>query len=590
MHLTLPNLAVLAFLSAAASAAPCNVHVQFRHSFGSADLPFEDVSLVTLNGSGAGNTISVTRLSYLVSHAALLRADGSREGLSQVAAINQLEERTSLDIAAVAPGTYEGLTFDIGLDAETNHADPAQYEALHPLNPQLNGLHWGWQGGYVFLAIEGRYVLPADTLGGYSYHIGTDAHRMTVMLAQHFKIAADSVLDVDFDVARVFDGLSKITIQSRDGGDSTHSGPGDILAAHLATNITSAFKFVRVAAATVQGVPPSPSAAPTPAGTTPFTLNIPKHFPKPQLPRDNPLTQEGIALGERLFLDSILSKDNSQSCAACHHTNMAFAEHRPVSLGAAGDPVRRNSMPLFNLAWSKSMTWDGKRARIRDQALAPIQDAGEMNQSLADTVRKLEADPTYPAQFARVFGSPGITSERLSLAMEQFLLTIISADSKFDRVLTKQATFSEEEERGLKLFLSEYDPARNVFGGDCFHCHGGNLFTDHDFHNNGLAPDPKDRGRSEVTLKSQDAGKFKTPSLRNVALTGPYMHDGRFATLEEVLDHYSDHVVRTDTLDPNIAKHPSGGVQLSSADKKAIISFLKTLTDSRWQDQVPTEK
>jgi cytochrome c peroxidase len=239
-------------------------------------------------------------------------------------------------------------------------------------------------------------------------------------------------------------------------------------------------------------------------------------------------------------------------------------------------------MPLFNLAWASSYTWDGRRSRVRDQVLSPIQDAKEMHQALPQALRKLAADATYPAQFARAFGSKGVTAERLGLAVEQYLLTIISADSKFDRALRQEATFTDEEKQGLFLFITEYNPARDQHGADCFHCHGGNLFTDYQFKNNGVY-DAYDWGRSLVTNRAVDRGKFKTPSLRNVELTGPYMHDGQFKTLEEVVEHYNSGVHRSDTLDPNLAKHPDNGLQLSTADKKALVAFLKTLTDERFR-------
>jgi cytochrome c peroxidase len=177
-----------------------------------------------------------------------------------------------------------------------------------------------------------------------------------------------------------------------------------------------------------------------------------------------------------------------------------------------------------------------------------------------------------------------VTAERVALALEQFLLTLISQDSKFDRASRKIETLTAEERRGLELFVTEHDPARGLRGADCFHCHGGNLFTSGQLANNGLpalgATGGKgDEGRFDVTGNEADRGKFKVPSLRNVAATGPYMHDGRFATLEEVVEHYDRGVQRSATLDPNLAKHPASGLGLSAEDKRALVAFLKTLTD-----------
>jgi cytochrome c peroxidase len=167
----------------------------------------------------------------------------------------------------------------------------------------------------------------------------------------------------------------------------------------------------------------------------------------------------------------------------------------------------------------------------------------------------------------------------MALALEQFLLTLVSQDSRFDRAARKLTTLTAEEQRGLQLFVTEHDPARGLRGADCFHCHGGNLFTTHQFLNNGLEERSEDLGRMEVTGSEADRGKFKVPSLRNVAMTAPYMHDGRFATLEEVIAHYNGPLHRSPTLDPNLAKHPVAGMGLSAEDQAALVAFLKTLTD-----------
>lgn len=194
----------------------------------------------------------------------------------------------------------------------------------------------------------------------------------------------------------------------------------------------------------------------------------------------------------------------------------------------------------------------------------------------------------YPSLFADAFGTPEINADRMARALEQFLLTLVAHDSKFDRVLAGQNKFTPEEKRGFELFQTEYDPRRGQFGADCFHCHGGRLCQSQSFANNGLDTDGKDLGRYLTTKRDGDKGKFSVPSLRNVALTAPYMHDGRFKTLEEVIEHYSSGVKRNPTLDPNLAKHPKGGVPLTAADKQAIVAFLKTLTDERFTKLRPS--
>jgi cytochrome c peroxidase len=236
-------------------------------------------------------------------------------------------------------------------------------------------------------------------------------------------------------------------------------------------------------------------------------------------------------------------------------------------------------MPLVNLAWKTTFFWDGRAPSLRAQALMPIQDQTEMDAKLDDVTARLAATKDYPPLFHAAFGSPEVTAEKVGLALENFLLTLTAYQAKVDRVLRGQATFSADEQRGFELFMTEYDPRTGQFGADCFHCHGGPLFTDHQFHNNGLARSEDDSGRFRVTGLESDRGKFATPSLRNVALRAPYMHDGRMVSLEEVVDHYSTGVQRSATLDPNLAKHPGSGLQLSPDDRRALIAFLKTLTD-----------
>jgi cytochrome c peroxidase len=318
------------------------------------------------------------------------------------------------------------------------------------------------------------------------------------------------------------------------------------------------------------------------SNATPYHLTISKFFPRPDLPRDNPLTGEGVSLGGALFFDRRLSADNTQSCAACHHPREGFAEHRLFSRGIGGEIGTRHAMPLENLAWKKEFFWDGRASSLREQVLQPIQNPIEMHESLDYLVKKLGTDTNYHRLFANAFGSPEITSDRIARALEQFLLVQTSFDSKFDRVVLGKEKFTEEEGRGFKLFHTEYDPYHGRFGADCFHCHGGPLFQSQNFANNGLDSEFEDLGRYTVTKRDGDQGKFAVPSLRNVAVNWPYMHDGRFLTLDEAVEHYCTGMKRSATLDPNLGKHPDGGIPLSEADKRALVAFLKTLTDARF--------
>ena len=251
------------------------------------------------------------------------------------------------------------------------------------------------------------------------------------------------------------------------------------------------------------------------------------------------------------------------------------------SKGVEGRMGTRQSMPLFNLAWKTRFFWDGRAASLREQVLMPIQDHLEMDMQLEEVIQRLQDDSEVQQQFNKAFGSSDVTSEKIALALENYLLTLTSYDSKFDRVLQGQVTFTPEEQRGFELFVTENEPRSGRFGADCFHCHGGPLLSDHGFHNNGLELQPNDPGLARTTGNDNDTGKFATPSLRNIALTAPYMHDGRFETLEEVVQHYSTGIQPSDTLDPNLAKHLQGGLALSHEDQSALVAFLKTLTDPK---------
>lgn len=312
------------------------------------------------------------------------------------------------------------------------------------------------------------------------------------------------------------------------------------------------------------------------------SLDLPSHFFQVQLPSDNPLTKEGIELGRHLFYERMLSGDNSQSCASCHNQSVAFTDNgKKFSIGIEGTVGKRNSMPLWNLFYhDNGFFWDGRAKTLREQALLPIEDPTEMNSSLEEVINKLSESKKYSDLFYYAFGNDEITSDKIGLALEHFMFSIISGNSKWDRVQQGLEEFTEEEKRGEVLFNMEFTPFPGLKAGDCFHCHGGPDFSNHDFSNNGLDENLDDLGRFLATSIEFDKGKFKVPSLRNIELTAPYMHDGRFETLEEVLDHYNEHVnINSPNLDPNLFAS-SSGLNLDSTDKANIIAFLKTLTDS----------
>ncbi|HWB04121.1 MAG TPA: MbnP family protein [Verrucomicrobiales bacterium] len=554
-------------------AADLTVEVETR--WNDRPLVLSDLSLK----NAAGNELSVTRLAYLLSAAKLQKEDGKWIGAGNWQAFLDVEKkRTSFTLNGVPAAKYQALRFDVGLDAATDKSDPAKRPAGHALHPDVNGLHWSWRGGYVFLAIEGRWRQADGTEGGYSYHLAGEPCRGTVEVRAELDLRGAVKMTLVMDAAKIFSAAHRIDIKA---ADSTHSANDGGLAERMADNAVAAFSLRSI----VPLVDPTPRP-PTLAVTSPggVKIVIPSHFPQVTWPADNALTPEGVALGRRLFNETKLSVNNTQACAACHKEEAGFTDPQRFSAGAQGQKGMRNSMPLANLAWKPSFFWDGRVSTLREQVLRPIQDPLEMNETLERVMEKLKEDKTYPAEFEKVFGSPGITPERLGLAMEQFLLTLIGGKSKLDRSLYGGASLTDEERRGFELFFTESDPGRGIRGADCFHCHGGAHFTNNSFANNGLDGDSdlKDEGRSKITGASGDRGKFMVPSLRNVAKTAPYMHDGRFATLEEVIEHYDHGAVRSATLDPNIAKHLShDGLGLKPEEKKALAAFLRTLTEEK---------
>ncbi|HZM01488.1 MAG TPA: MbnP family protein [Candidatus Saccharimonadales bacterium] len=559
-----------------APAAAADLELSIAPQFNGAPLVFDSL----VQRTAAGQTISITRLDAMLSDIALRRTDGIWIGQSDwFACMSAREGKTNFILAGIPLGTYDRLRFHIGLAPQINHGDAAQWPAGHPLNPGVNGLYWGWSREYVFLALEGHWQ-DGGKQNGFSYHLATDRALMTVEVPMALDLTSSRRLQLAMDVGKIFSAPRQIELT--DASDTTHSRPNDALALQLKENVESAFS----SAVESPCLSPARTASlPRPvmaSDATPYRLAFSQFFPQPNLPGDNPLTSEGVALGSKLFFDGRLSADNSESCATCHRPRRAFSQPQRFSRGVDGEIGTRHAMQLENLAWKNSFFWDGRAKTLREQVLQPIQNPLEMHESLIRVVAKVSSDKNYARLFKNAFGSSEVTPDHIARALEQFLLVQVSCDAKFDRVVNGRAEFSEEEKRGFTLFNTEYDPYHGQFGADCFHCHGGPLFQSQNFANNGLDAAFQDSGRSKVTKRAGDLGKFAVPSLRNVALTGPYMHDGRFRTLEEAIEHYCTGVQRSATLDPNLAKHPDGGVPLSQSDKKALAAFLRTLTDERF--------
>lgn len=326
------------------------------------------------------------------------------------------------------------------------------------------------------------------------------------------------------------------------------------------------------------------------SNTSPYNLDIPPFFPPMDIPGNNPLTNESVLLGKYLFWEKKLSLDNSISCGSCHLPQNSFSDHNRYSVGVGGTLGNRQSMALINMGWARHYFWDGRKSSLEDQILEPVENPIEMHEQWSDVVEKLGNDTLYPPLFSAAFGSPHITKERAAKAIASFIRTMVSAGSKFDKQRIGQYTFTQEEYRGFVLFTTEGGNPEQVaggsFGADCFHCHGfGDMqMTDGLFHNNGLDSHfQNDPGRFNVTLNPLDSGKFKTPTLRNVEFSAPYMHDGRFNTLIEVIEHYNTGGHPSTTID-SFMKFTSGGLQLSETSKNDLIAFLKCLSDTAFMN------
>ena len=559
------------------SAAAADLRVDFLPQFNGQPLVFDQLK----NQIAGGQIISVTRLDFLLSNIALHETNGDWiENKNFFAFIGARDGRTNFTLGNIPAGNYDRIRFHVGLEPKINHGDSAQWPADSPLNPDVNHLYWGWSDEYIFLAFEGRWQDGAKE-NGFSYHLATDRQLMTVELPVALDLSASREIQIALNADKFFSTPNKINLS--DASDSSHSRTNDLLAVKLRENVENSFavesvKVFSPIAELTRGANPIEIAP----NATPYRFTFSRFFPQPDLPRDNPLTVEGVALGGKLFFDRRLSADDTESCATCHNPHLAFSQPRRFSRGIDGDIGPRNAMALENLAWKSSFFWDGRASSLREQALQPIQNPIEMHEPLTTLVAKISADADYHRLFANAFGSTKITTDHIARAIEQFLLVQTSFDSKFDHVMNGTAKFTDEEARGFILFNTEYDPYHGQYGADCFHCHGGPLFQSQSFANNGLDSTFRDLGRYNVTKRAGDEGKFAVPSLRNVAVTAPYMHDGRFQTLEQVVEHYCTGTKRSPTLDPNLAKHPDGGVPLSAADKKALVAFLKTLTDEKY--------
>ena len=314
------------------------------------------------------------------------------------------------------------------------------------------------------------------------------------------------------------------------------------------------------------------------AGNTPYQLQVPEWLLDStghavDYPLDNPSTTYGVALGRKLFYEKALSDNQTLSCASCHKQENAFSDPRQFSFGTDGSVGRRQAMAIFNMNWDQFFFWDARSPSLEMQALRPVTDPAEMRNTWPVVVARLQAQPEYPALFEAAFGSPGVDSIRVVQAIAQFERSIVSFNSPFDRFryLGDSTAMTEAEQHGYEVFTRS---------GHCVDCHMDPLVADHFVRNNGLDLVHTDLGLGGVDNNPASNGRFKVPSLRNIEVTAPYMHDGRFTTLEEVVDFYADDV---QTASPNLDNHMlpwiTGQVVLSAEDRADLVAFLKALTD-----------
>jgi cytochrome c peroxidase len=308
-----------------------------------------------------------------------------------------------------------------------------------------------------------------------------------------------------------------------------------------------------------------------------YLLRFPSYFPQPEplLSNNDPLTKDGVALGKMLFFDPILSGNNQVSCSTCHQPAKGFADGLALtSNGISGNTLHRHSPALVNLAWAKGFFWEGGSKNLESQALAPIINADEMGQNVVELIEELNAHSEYPALFKKTFTDGEINGSNIMKALAQFERTLISATTKYDYYRQGKASLTELESKGMMLVEKK-----------CGSCHPAPLFTNNGYHNNGLDSEYSSdhegiaQGRYRITFLPEDLGKFKVPTLRNIGASAPYMHDGRFATLDDVLDHYAHGIQASSTLDSIL---PPDGMALTTEERQAILSFLDALTDEKF--------
>ncbi|HEX5152169.1 MAG TPA: cytochrome c peroxidase [Parafilimonas sp.] len=316
----------------------------------------------------------------------------------------------------------------------------------------------------------------------------------------------------------------------------------------------------------------------------PFEIKYPSYFGnKIYIPEDNPTTEAGVYLGRMLFYETALSANDKLSCATCHKQELAFTDGKIFSTGVDGTLQPRNAMSLANLLWVKNLFWDGRANSLEEQAKTPLTNLHEMGQKFSVSADKLTQKGIYKPLFKAAFETDSITGEMIVRALAQFERTLVSADSRYDKYLRNEYQPTLSELNGINIFYGMPGTSDTMRGADCAHCHAGPKTYSELFQNNGLDSIFLDAGREKITGQAVDKGRFRVVTLRNIALTAPYMHDGRFKTLEDVIDHYNEHIRKSATLSPflkNNSNNINGKLDLSQQEKVDLLAFLNMLTDS----------
>lgn len=337
-------------------------------------------------------------------------------------------------------------------------------------------------------------------------------------------------------------------------------------------NIVSRFICLTMLGLSFACQPKDSSPSITPEPETPIPFAVPSNFPKPVYSfKDNPYSEEGFQLGRMLFYEPMLSRDTSTSCGLCHKSYAAFTDPtHPVAHGINHLAGTRNAPPIFNTLWQKDFFWDGGVNHLEVLSLAPLTNPVEMDANLAQVVHRLNESSFYRPKFQAVFQKDSVDSQQMLKALTLFMAAMVSGNSPYDKYIRNEGQqLTDTELAGLALVQQKCTP-----------CHTTELFTDQSYRNNGLDANPEDIGRQRITNDVADFGKFRVPTLRNLNYTMPYMHDGRFDKLTDVLDHYSDGVKKSATLDAVLQANGQIGISLSANEKTQIIAFLKTLNDT----------